>query len=93
MLYQAGDFILYNIQEDSTVNQRLGSKDLAKRDNTLQTLRYLLDGGSDTRYDEINNLFTDIACDTNLYKLLDGWYIGTPLLQANIFNDNSGQYL
>ncbi|CAG8690910.1 6008_t:CDS:2, partial [Funneliformis mosseae] len=26
--------------------------DLSKRDNTLQTLRYLLDSGSDIRYDK-----------------------------------------
>lgn len=48
--------------------------DLSKRDNTLQTLRYLLDGGSDIRY-EINNLFTRIAYDERLHKLLDNWYI------------------
>jgi hypothetical protein len=77
-------------------NKKDISKDLSKRDNTLQTLRYLLDGGSDTRYNEINNLFTNIAHDANLYKLLDGWYIGTPS-QANkerntAFNDNSGIY-
>jgi hypothetical protein len=49
--------------------------DLSKRDNTLQTLRYLLDGGLDTRYDEINNFFTNFAYDTILHKLLDDWYI------------------
>ncbi|CAG8544673.1 8702_t:CDS:2 [Funneliformis caledonium] len=59
--------------------------DLSKRDNTLQTLRYLLDSRSDIRYDKVNNLFTNIACDVNLYKLLDGWYIKTNLLlQINI---------
>ena len=55
-------------------NKKDISKDLVKRDNTLQTLRYLLDGGSDPRYDEVNNLFIDIIYDTKLYKLLDGWY-------------------
>ncbi|PKC66537.1 hypothetical protein RhiirA1_535537 [Rhizophagus irregularis] len=51
--------------------------DLSRRDNTLQTVRYLLDGGLDSRYNEVNNLFTNIAYDTSLYKLFDGWYIGT----------------
>ena len=55
------------------------------------SLKYLLDGGSDTRYDEINNLFTNIIRDTNLYKLLDSWYIGTSVQQDAIFNDNSGK--
>jgi len=34
--------------------------DLMKRDNTLQTLRYLLDGGLDTRYNKINHLFDNL---------------------------------
>lgn len=56
-------------------NKKDLSMDLSKRDNTLQTLRYLLDGGLDTRYDEINNFFTNFANDTILHKLLDDWYI------------------
>ena len=51
--------------------------DLMKRDNTLQTLRYLLDGGLDTRYNKINHLFDNFMNDIILHKLLDGWYIGT----------------
>ena len=57
--------------------------DLMKRDNTLQTLRYLLDGGLDTRYNKINHLFDNFMNDIILHKLLDGWYIGTPVSQAN----------
>ncbi|CAB4383804.1 unnamed protein product [Rhizophagus irregularis] len=52
-------------------NKKDLSMDLSKRDNTLQTLRYLLDGG----LDEINNFFTNFANDTILHKLLDDWYI------------------
>ncbi|GET53133.1 hypothetical protein GLOIN_2v1769219 [Rhizophagus irregularis DAOM 181602=DAOM 197198] len=40
--------------------------DLSRRDNTLQTVRYLLDGGLDSRYNEVNNLFTNIAYDTKI---------------------------
>lgn len=58
-------------------NKKDISMDLSRRDNTLQTVRYLLDGGLDSRYNEVNNLFTNIAYDTSLYKLFDGWYIGT----------------
>lgn len=66
--------------------------DLSKRDNTLQTLRYLLDSGLDTRYDdEINNFFTNIAHDTVLYKLLNDWYITD---NGNITTENnSGIYI
>ncbi|CAB5381075.1 unnamed protein product [Rhizophagus irregularis] len=56
-------------------NKKDLSMDLSKRDNTLQTLRYLLDGGLDTRYDEINNFFTNFANDTILHKLLDDWFM------------------
>jgi hypothetical protein len=62
---------------------------LSKRDNTLQTLRYLIDGGLDRRYHEVNNLFIKIIHDVNLYKLLNGWYIQTNI-KNNIVKSNSG---
>ncbi|CAG8727806.1 20358_t:CDS:2, partial [Rhizophagus irregularis] len=47
-------------------NKKDISMDLSRRDNTLQTVRYLLDGGLDSRYNEVNNLFTNIAYDTKI---------------------------
>ncbi|CAG8650612.1 15377_t:CDS:1, partial [Funneliformis mosseae] len=61
--------------------------DFLKRDNTLQTLRYLLDGRLDARHNE-TNLFIKFTRDIILHKLLDGWYIGVPSMQANIKNEN-----
>ena len=70
-------------------NKKDLSKDIAKRDNTLQTLRYLMDGGSDARYNgQIGELFSSLANDTKLHQLLNGWYIGTPL-QYDTQEDNS----
>ena len=71
-------------------NKKNISLDLSKRDNTLQTLRYLFDGGLDIRFDESNSLFTNIACDVKLYKLLDGWYIGQANIKKDITESNSG---
>jgi hypothetical protein len=78
-------------------NKKNISMDLSKRDNTLQTLRYLMNGGSDERYSDniIGDSFNKIIHDSSLYRLLDGWYIGTPLqhqLQDNFEGNSSTQY-
>ena len=68
--------------------------DLSKRDNTLQTLRYLIDGGLDERYDNtvVGDSFRNIVQNPNLYKLLDDWYIKNSLqnYQSNIKKENPG---
>ena len=72
----------------SHTNKKSISMDLSKRDNTLQTLRYLMDGGLDERYKSIaSNLFKD----PNLRRLLDNWYIKPSLQyhQTNIKEENS----
>ena len=69
-------------------NKKDISMDLSKRDNTLQTLRYLFDSELDTRFNENNSsLYSNIACDVRLHKLLDGWYIGNFSQQASIQED------
>ncbi|CAI2176972.1 18777_t:CDS:2 [Funneliformis geosporum] len=55
------------------VNTTVSSKEAVHR----------LYGGLDTRYNEVNNLFINVACDAKLCKLLNSWYIETPLLQAD----------
>ena len=71
------------------MNKKDLSKDIAKCDNTLQTLRYLMDSGSDARYNsQIRELFSSLANDTKLHQLLNEWYIGTPL-QYDTQEDNS----
>ncbi|UZO08524.1 uncharacterized protein OCT59_028778 [Rhizophagus irregularis] len=68
-------------------NKKNISMDLSKRDNTLQTLRYLLDGGLDERYDNIvNNSFSNIGQDPHLCGLLNDWYIKT----SNSKEENTG---
>ncbi|CAB5384714.1 unnamed protein product [Rhizophagus irregularis] len=65
-------------------NKKDISMDLSKRDNTLQTLRYLLDGGLDMRYNKID-LFAKITYDERLHNLLDNWYI------SDIVEDNTAE--
>ena len=53
--------------------------DLIKRDNTLQTLRYLLDGGQDSRFENIvGQGIQNIPKDITLKPLLDNWYVTSP---------------
>ena len=75
-------------------NKKNISMDLSKRDNTLQTLRYLIDGGLDERYDNtVGDSFINIGQNPNLCKLLDDWYIKNSLQnhQTNVKKGNPGK--
>jgi len=64
--------------------------DLIKRDNTLQTLRHLLDGGQDTRFGHniIGQGIQNIVNDVKLRPLLDNWYVTSSLLPKIYDDDN-----
>ncbi|GBC23112.2 hypothetical protein GLOIN_2v1764038 [Rhizophagus irregularis DAOM 181602=DAOM 197198] len=65
--------------------------DLIKRDNTLQTLRHLLDGGQDTRFGHnspVHFCIQNIVNDVKLRPLLDNWYVTSSLL-PKIYNDDN----
>ncbi|CAB4433969.1 unnamed protein product [Rhizophagus irregularis] len=73
----------------SHTNKKNVEFDLIKRDNTLQTLRYLLDGGQDIRFEHIigqgiQNIVNDVA----LRPLLNSWYITSSLLPKIYDEDN-----
>jgi hypothetical protein len=70
-------------------NKKNVELDLIKRDNTLQTLRYLLDGGQDIQFEHIigqgiQNIVNDIA----LKPLLNNWYVTSSLL-PKIYEENN----
>ncbi|CAB5358408.1 unnamed protein product [Rhizophagus irregularis] len=70
----------------SHTNKKNVEFDLIKRDNTLQTLRYLLDGGQDIRFEHIigqgiQNIVNDVA----LRPLLNSWYITSSLLRLQTY--------
>lgn len=53
--------------------------DLIKRDNILQGLRYIIDGGYDYRIPEGGSKYIkSIINDNQLTCLLEGWYISIP---------------
>ena len=54
--------------------------DLLKQYTTLQSIRYLADGGIDTRYLQPNTGFIDLFYSTNLFK---NWFIVEELLKSN----------
>src|SRR5688572_13307639 len=69
--------------------------DLIIRDNTLQTLRYLLDGGQDSRFENIviGQGIQSVVKDIILRPLLDSWYITSTLLPKRYDdNDFEGEY-
>src|ERR1044071_572284 len=62
-------------------NKKNIEMDFAQRDNCLQTLRFLLDGGVDGRYDEkIQFNLSMLSKDQCVRKLLDSWYISPSLI-------------
>ena len=65
--------------------------DLIKRDNTLQTLRYLLDGGQDNRFENavVGQGIQNVAKDIALRPLLDNWYVTSSLLPKKHEEDDS----
>jgi hypothetical protein len=49
--------------------------DLIRRHNTLQTIRYLIDGGEDSRFSNIGRGFQNFITDPLLQPVLSDWYM------------------
>lgn len=69
--------------------------DLIRRTNVLQAIRYLMDGGTDNRFNESNvgDGFRSIITDQHLRPLLTGWYITEDLHPENIFEEGNFQLI
>lgn len=72
---------------------------LLRQINTLQTLRYLVNGGSDNQ-DQQSAIFTNIMLDSKLKLLLSGWCIDNHNLsmynnsdEEESLNDEAGKIL
>jgi len=48
--------------------------DLVRRYNTLQALRFIVDGGEDSRFPGRRSHITEIVLDNCISQLLSGWY-------------------
>jgi len=59
----------------SKMNRKNIEFDLIRRHNTLQTIRYLIDGGNDDRFLNIGRGFLDFTTDSLLHPILSDWYM------------------
>ena len=57
-----------------------------RRANVLQAIHYLMDGGTDNRFNESNvgDGFRSIITDQRLQPLLTGWYMTEDLHPENV---------
>ena len=72
----------------SKMNRKNIELDLIRRHNTLQTIRYLIDGGKDNRFPNIGQGFLNLTKDLLLYPILSNWYM-TQDFQKEDITDNS----
>ncbi|POG69329.1 hypothetical protein GLOIN_2v1480079 [Rhizophagus irregularis DAOM 181602=DAOM 197198] len=64
--------------------------DFVHRDNCLQTLRFLLDGGTDERYNSIKQFdFNMLSKDYCIHLLLNLWYISPQMIDLEYEKDTN----
>ena len=63
--------------------------DLMRRANVLQAIRYLMDGGTDNRFNESNvgDGFRSIIMNQRLQTLLTQWYMTEDLSPENVLEE------
>jgi hypothetical protein len=64
--------------------------DLIRRHNTLQTVRYLIDGGKDSRFPNIGQGFQQFTKDPLLQPILSDWYMTQDLQKKD--TTDTGMY-
>lgn len=64
--------------------------DFVQHYNTLQTLRYLIDGGMDSRYNNNTTQFNfkELSKDQCVRSLLNSWYISALQLEYESIDDS-----
>ncbi|CAB4384955.1 unnamed protein product [Rhizophagus irregularis] len=70
------------------MNRKNIELDLIRRHNTLQTIRYLTDGGVDNRFPCIKQGFQKLTIDPLLHSILSDWYM-TQIIQKEDITDIS----
>jgi len=65
--------------------------DLTRRTNVLQAIRYLIDGGTDERFNERNvgDGLRNIITDPRLQSLLTGWYMTEDLYPEDVSEEGN----
>jgi hypothetical protein len=72
-------------------NRKNVELDLTRRTNVLQAIRYLIDGGTDERFNEHNvgDGLRNIVTDLRLQSLLTGWYMTEDLYPEDVSEEGS----
>jgi hypothetical protein len=72
-------------------NRKNVELDLTRRTNVLQAIRYLIDGGTDERFNEHNvgDDLRNIVTDPHLQSLLMGWYMTEDLYSEDISEEGN----
>ena len=72
-------------------NRKNVELDLTRRTNVLQAIRYLIDGGTDERFNEHNvgDGLRNIITDPRLQSLLTGWYMTEDLYPEDVSEEGS----
>ena len=71
------------------MNKKNIELDFIRRYNTLQTIRYLIDGGEDDRVSAIGQGFSSLTTDSLLYPILSDWYMTQDIQKETIHEDVS----
>ena len=68
--------------------------DLTRRTNVLQAIRYLIDGGTDDRFNELDvgDGLKSIITDPRLQSLLTGWYMTKDLYSEDVAEEGIFHY-
>lgn len=56
------------------MNRKIIELDLTQRYNTVQALRHIVDGWTDSRFSIETNALNNLTTDPKLYTILSGWY-------------------
>ncbi|RIB25024.1 hypothetical protein C2G38_2279499 [Gigaspora rosea] len=63
--------------------------DFIRRHNTLQTIRYLINGGMDSRFPHIGQGFQNFTMDPLLQPILSDWYITQNIQEEDMADTNT----
>ena len=76
------------------MNHKVIELDLTRWYNTIQALRHLIDGWTDSRFNTETNALNNLTTDPKLYTILSGWYATESLFTpTNEEDENDGKHL
>jgi hypothetical protein len=70
------------------MNCKVIELDLIRRYNTIQSLRHLIDGWIDSRFNTKTNMLSNLTMDPKIRTILSGWYAVESSFKSNIEDEN-----